>query len=225
MQYTYYGKGGNQQTSIYPKNNRPFNNNDTNGVLGSSFGKPIPIKHWRKQLHTYYDTTSNQISIDTVNNPNVINTTLDIDDTECSNIVEQVISTSTCNGIKNNGICIGGTSNIRRSASTILPRNYCSSTRQYLQKRCKTFEQNAMIGKPIDINKNLFNTTINPNNDSKSKCVVYKQNNPSFSTIDAVVSSNYVSKKKNNAINKNPYKPNKKLEQQCSAGCIVSNKI
>ena len=72
MQYTYYGKGGNQQTSIYPKNNRPFNNNDTNGVLGSSFGKPIPIKHWRKQLHTYYDTTSNRISIDTVNNPNVI---------------------------------------------------------------------------------------------------------------------------------------------------------
>jgi hypothetical protein len=224
MQYTYYGKGGNQQTSVYPKNSRPFNNNDTNGVLGSSFGKPNPIKHWRKQLNPYYESISKLISIDTINNPSILNRTLELDDNTCSNVVEQIISTSTCDGITDNNRCIGGTSNIRRSASTILPKKYCSSTRQYLQQRCKTFEQNAMIGTPINIDKNLFNTTVCSNNDSKSKCVVYKQNNPSFSTIDSVVSSNYVSKKRNNAINQNPYKPKKKLEQ-CNAGCIVSNKI
>ena len=212
MQYT-YGKGGQQSMLLYPKNSRPFTKRE--GVLGSSFGKPNPIKHWRKQLIPYYETTSQQITIDMVNNPNVLNKILIERDNECNNIVEQVIHLTTCDGIRSdlNNTCSGGTNHIRRSGSTIYKKDYCSSTRQYLQKRCKTFEQNAMVGKPIDLSNNLFNTTINSNNDSKSKCVVYKQNNPSFNTNDSVVSSNYISKKRYIETNKNPYNPNKKLEQ------------
>ena len=212
MQYTYYNKGGNQSSSVYPKNSRPFSNTDSNSVLGSSFGKPNPIKHWRKQLDPYYSSNSKQITIDIVENPNTTNTT-NVSNNMCNNIVEQVLSTSKCDGIKNGNSCTGGTNHIRRSASTNYSNNYSSSTRHYLQKRGKTFEQNTMIGTPIDVNKNLFNTTVCSNNDSKTKCVVYKQNNPSFSTIDSVVSSNYVSKKRTNAINQNPYNPKKKLEQ------------
>ena len=71
-----------------------------------------------------------------------------------------------------------------------------------------------MVGKPIDLDKNLFKTTSNSNKDNEG-CVTYKQTNSSFNTIDAVVASNYVSKKKAGAINRNPYNPNKKLEQFC----------
>jgi hypothetical protein len=212
MQYTYYGKGGNQTVAVYPKNSRPFSNTDSNDVLGRAFGKPNPIKHWRKQLYPYYPSSSKQITINIVENPNNVNTTNEYDNM-CNNIVEQVISTSKCDGIKNSNTCTGGTNHIRRSASTNYSNKYSSSTRQYLQKRGKTFEQNMMVGTPIDINKNLFNTTVCSNNDSKTKCVVYKQNNPSFSTNDSVVSSNYVSKKRTNAINQNPYNPKKKLEK------------
>jgi hypothetical protein len=224
MQYTYYGKGGEQTKSLYPKNNRPFNKTTPDGVLGSSFGKPNPIKHWRKQLLPYYESNSTQITLDMVNNPTVLNKTLTTSDLNCNNVVEQVIQLNTCDGINvdilfNGTTCTGGTNHIRRSGTTNYKKNYCSSTRQYLQKRCKTFEQNMMVGKPIDLQKNLFNTTISPNNDSKSKCVVYKINNPSFSTIDSVVSSNYVSKKRNEEINRNPYNPKKKLEQQCNNYC------
>ena len=216
MLYTYYGKGGEQSKSIIPKNSRPFTNVDGNTIKGSYFSSPNPIKHWRKQLLPYYKSSSLKIPIYLVENPSNINV-LNLNNTEniCNDIVEQVISLSTCDGNKKENTCTGGTNHIRRSGSTLYNKNYCSSTRQYLQKKCKTFEQNMMVGKPIDIDKNLFNTTISINSDNKINCVTYKQNNKTFNTINSVVSSNYVSKKKADAIDLNPYNPQKKLEQSC----------
>ena len=226
MIYT-YGKGGETLNSAIPKNSRPFSNVDVTS-FGNSFGKPNPIKHWRKQLMPYYNTKSSQMPIYLIENPsttiNTDTTKLNLDD-ECNNILfEQVLSTmTTCEGVKKevtqNGVisnttCSGGTNHIRRSGSTLYGDKYCSSTRQYLQRKCKTFEQNMMVGKPIDLDKNLFKTTSNSNKDNEG-CVTYKQTNSSFNTIDAVVASNYVSKKKAGAINRNPYNPNKKLEQFC----------
>ena len=216
MLYTYYGKGGQQLKAIIPKNNRPFTNIDPNTIKGSSFSKPNPIKHWRKQLLPFYESSSLKLPIYLVENPSNINV-LELNNSEniCNDIVQQVNSLSTCVGSKKENTCTGGTNHIRRSGSTLYNKNYCSSTRQYLQKKCKTFEQNMMVGKPIDVNKYLFNTTVSSNSDTKINCVTYKPNNKTFNTINSVVSSNYVSKKRTDAIDLNPYNPQKKLEQYC----------
>jgi hypothetical protein len=212
MLYTYYGKGGTQQRVAAPVNSRPFNNTNTDLFTGS-FGKPNPIKHWRKQLMPYYKSNSTQITISDIENPNTAVYTDDLE--QCSIIYDQLLSTNKCVGVNTENGCVGGSHNIRRSGSTLYGPNYCSSTKQYLQKRCKTYEQNMMIGTLIDDTKNLYNSTVSNMGDSKTKCVVYKKNNNTFNTIDSVVSSNYTSKRKNDAINRAPYNPNKKLEQAC----------
>jgi len=220
MIYTYKGKGGETHTGIAPMNNRPFTNKDP--VYNQrAFGTANPIKHWRKQLLPYYETASDLITINILEGPNNINYT---DLTGCVQVFEQVPSLTTCDGVKNENQCTGGTNHIRRSGSTLYNKNYCSSTKQYLQKRCKTFEQNMMVGKPIDLDKYLFKTTSNVGTDPANSCVTYKQTNPSFNTISSVVSSNYVSKKKSDAINLNPYNPQKKLESALNIQCCL-NKV
>ena len=61
--------------------------------------------------------------------------------------------------IRSQKTCRGGTNKIRRSGSTIHGSNYCSSTKQYLQRRCKTYEQNQLYGKVVDSDKNLYQST------------------------------------------------------------------
>jgi hypothetical protein len=154
MIYTYKGKGGETHSGIVPMNNRPFTN-ETPVNTNRSFGKPNPIRHWRKQLFPYYETTSDLVTINLLETPSTVNfTTLDL--TECAEVFEQIPSLTTCDGVKNeNNSCTGGTNHIRRSGSTLYNKNYCSSTRQYLQKSGKTFQQNMMVGKPIDLDNFL----------------------------------------------------------------------
>ena len=212
MLYTYYGKGGTQHRVAFPVNSKPFTNIDTQ-LVTSSFGKPNPIKHWRKQLMPYYESNSTKITITDIENPSTTVYTNDLE--QCNILYDQILFTNKCIGVKTENGCVGGSHNIRRSGSTLYGPNYCSSTKQYLQKRCKTYEQNMMVGKVIDKTQNLYNSTICNSEDSKTKCVVYKKNNTTFNTIDSVVASNYVSKRKTDAMNRVPYNPNKKLEQAC----------
>jgi hypothetical protein len=210
MLYTYYGKGGTQKRVSAPVNSRPFNNKTTDLFVGS-FGKPNPIKHWRKQLMPHYESNSTKITITDIENPS---TSVYTDNLEhCNIIYDQLLSTNKCIGVDTEKGCVGGSHNIRRSGSTIYGPTYCSTTKQYLQRRCKTYEQNMMVGQVIDKEQNLYKSTICNNDDSK--CVVYKRNNNTFNTIDSVVASNYVSKRKTDAMNRVPYNPNKKLEQAC----------
>jgi len=212
MLYT-YGKGGEQKRSIYPMNSRASTNKDDLSILPSQSGKPNPIKHWRKQLQPYYSNNSTKVTISDIENPS---TTI-ISDIGCkyNNIYTQVISTPNCDGINTETGCKGGTANIRRSGSTIYNPNYCSSTRQYLQRKCKSFEQNMMVGKLVNADKNTYLSTQGDNN----TCIVYKTNNVTFNTIDSVVASNFTSKRRTDAMNRNKYNPNKKLEQQCVKAC------
>jgi hypothetical protein len=213
MLYT-YGKGGEQKRSIYPVNSRASTNKDDLSVIQLQSGKPNPIKHWRKQLQPYYANNSTKVTISDVENPS---TTTISSISECQNnaIYTQVISTPNCDGINTETGCKGGTANIRRSGSTIYGPNYCSSTRQYLQRRCKSFEQNMMVGKVVNADKNTYLSTQGDNN----TCIVYKTNNGTFNTIDSVVASNFISKRRTDAINQNKYNPNKKLEQSCVLSC------
>ena len=212
MLYT-YGKGGEQKRSIYPINSRASTNKDDLSILQTQTGKPNPIKHWRKQLQPYYANNSTKVTINDIENPS---TTIISSITQNNSIYTQVISTPNCDGINTENGCKGGTANIRRSGSTIYNQNYCSSTRQYLQRKCKSFEQNMMVGKLVDADKHTYLSTQGDNN----TCIVYKTNNGTFNMIDSVVASNYTSKRKTDAMNKNKYNPNKKLEQSCVLTCV-----
>jgi len=184
-----------------PMNSRQPNEYDSDIFLGSPF-KPNPIKHWRKQLFSNYQSKSKP-TIDDVENPN--NCVISEDDTNV--LYTHIISTTTCDGLYADGQCRGGTNNIRRT-STILKPNYFSSTKQYLQKRCKTFEQNQSIGQRKS--GNVYYST-----DNTCKTIVHKPSNSTFKTQGAVSAEGYTAKVKYDTLSSELYTPGKKKEPEC----------
>ena len=216
MLYT-YGKATFSQKSIYPSNNRPPNNlNSESGPKNMMTGhaKPNPLKQWRKQLLPNNPTSSKHITISQTLNPSVSVVT---DQTQnCNIIYNGVFKTSTCLGIETTNGCVGGSNNIKRSANSKISPNYSTSTKQYLQKRGKSFEQNQSIGKEKE--KPVYYSTM-PSYDSNGnicKTVIYKPNNAIFKTQGAVTSAGYTLKVKNDSDQINTYNPKKKKEQPCS---------
>lgn len=209
MQFT-YGKGGTLQTSIYPINSRPTTNIDPNvGDFVGPKGKANPMKHWRKQLQPYYTSHSKQITINQIENPSISILTDIVSD---HTIYNELLSTNHCIGTNTTNGCVGGSHNIRRSGSTIVNPNYCTSTKQYLQKRCKTFDQNQKIGKKIGLNQYKLTTCSNTNTGCP---VIYKPSNTAFQTQGGVTAEGYTAKIKEQSIEQNPYNPSKKLESIC----------
>ena len=198
-----YGKGGVLQTTAFPSNDRPSTNLEP--ASGPGHGKPNPMKHWRKQLIPLNPTSSTQVSIDQVDNPSVSILT-----TQPSNhvIYNQLLSTTDCLGIDTVNGCVGGTSNVRRSGSTIISSKYSTSTKQYLQKRGKTFEQNQSIGQRKS--GNVYYST-----DNTCKTIVHKPSNSTFKTQGAVSAEGYTAKVKYDTLSSELYTPGKKKEPEC----------
>ena len=89
-----------------------------------------PLKIWRKRLGQ--DGTSSKVTLNQLQGTSVIVTK---DPTHC--IQTDILIETTCQKIK-----------IRRSGG--YNPSYCSTTREYLQKRCKTYDQNQLQGKKLD---------------------------------------------------------------------------
>jgi hypothetical protein len=204
-----YGKSGVLQTSAFPSNNRPPTN--LNPASGPPF-KPNPMKHWRKQLMPLNPTSSTQISIDQMDNPSISVLT-----TQTSEhvIYNELLRTTTCLGVDTDNGCVGGTSNVRRSGSTIVSPKYSSSTKQYLQKRGKSFEQNQGIGQRIS--GNVYYSTIPSYDLSGNNCktVIYKPSNSAFKTQGAATAEGYTAKVKYETLSSHSYNPGKKKEPEC----------
>lgn len=210
-----YGKGGTLQTTAFPSNNRPPTNlqpasGPKNFKSGNS--RPNPIKHWRKQLMPLNPTSSTQVTINQLNNPSVSVLT-----TEPSNhvIYNQLLSTTDCLGVDTSRGCVGGTSNIRRSGSTIISPKYSTSTKQYLQKRGKSFEQNQSIGKRKSGNVYYSTMASYDSNNNICKTVIHKPNNGTFKTQGAVTAEGYTAKVKYDTLASELYTPGKKKEPEC----------
>ena len=211
MIYTYRKKVNwkpNNRKLIVPKNSKPFNNATVEDEsYTSAFGTARPLKQYRKQLLSDATNHSKQISIDRAFGPNGSHPS-DVDfcrDTNLSrlNMTDYVIvEPQPCNGIKfEGGVCKGGNTNVKRTATTNINKNYSVSYNTYLQKRCKTFKQKSNVGTSIDSDKNSYKIT-NCNTDKCNK-TYYKPNNPNFSQQGAVSSSNRLLRLKNNTINQN----------------------
>lgn len=182
-----------------------FNVNITNRV----YGKPNPIKHWRKQYNN--NSNSKQISID----QSIVYT----NSNDCVGLTQEVITSPECLGIKNNNKCIGGKSNIKRQGTTILNKKYYTSMNNYLKSRNKTFEQNQTKGEYIkEYTYRLANSNTEQLCSGNSKGLIYKPNNSSFSTQGGVDSSINTLRIKNNVC----IECNKSIKNyNCS--CVSSN--
>ena len=112
-------------------------------------------------------------------------------------------SLSKCDGIQTEKGCISGTNAIRRSASSLVDKNYCTTTREYLQKRCKTYDQNQTIDEVISgttYKSGSCATTTGVTGDCN--VIQYKPSNNNFKVQGGVSASSRTSLLKYNALNK-----------------------
>ena len=211
---------GDSTNSVIPTNSRPFTGSDESlKTLARTQGKANPYKHWRKQLLPYYKTkSSKQVSIDTLEAPSSVvyvdyNTSnLNYDNCSTTNsqlLKENIILLNDCKGVKhvyedenNKTRCIGGTNNVRKSASTNLSKGYYRNYSKYLQAKCKTYEQNQKLGSKISEYK-FKSQKCTSDSLNCDKPVIYKPNNKAFMQQGSVSASTNIIRKRNNAITNN----------------------
>ena len=207
--------------------------------------KARPLKHWRKQLNPNTRTTRRNVSIDQINKPGGF-IYLGVSSTDCPTCNDSSNNTSTFKinipSSKNNNYTVHktiytDTSNniygkcinyhqdlvVIKSAQTNISNKYFSSTKSYLQSRCKTYQQKLSINKKdgvtyLDANGNLlhpsdsptgpqvFNTSncpLNCSTETDNVTTIYKKSNRNFSVDGAVSSSTRLAKLKYDTITKN----------------------
>ena len=141
---------------------------------------PNPIKHYRKQL---VSTNSNGTGysrnsmVGNLDKPNAFSITYtscnDISYGQLGNEYILEMTTQTCG---ENGKCF-----IIKPATTVINDNYSQSSREYLWKKCRTFDQNLPSAKSNLVNPNCLET-----NNCNS---VFSPSNPKFQTQGSVSSS------------------------------------
>lgn len=162
-----------------------------------------PVKVWRKQLFKNFESSSNlKPTLDQINAPGTVI------QSRCqakTNVLYTDInnSISKCDGIKTEKGCISGTNAIRRTASSLIDKNYCTTTREYLQKRCKTYDQNQTVGEVISGTTFKSGTCSNVGNVTGDCNVIqYKPSNKNFKVQGGVSASSRTSLLKYNTQNK-----------------------
>ena len=201
-------------TAKLPGHIRPVYNGEPNTDV-HPFGKPRPMKHYRKgylndsnasrfvpSVHTISDIQDKPAgwSISAANDPD-----------KCNAVhIENAVQSSTsiaCHEEKTAKQRVKG-------ASTNLRRNYYTSLQSYRESKCKTFKQNDFhfvdesLGHPSDFrsqcsNKKYIYNAIGNNVDieaEKTNCNIttHKRNNDLFYTQGSVTSSDYIARKKYN---------------------------
>jgi len=216
MLFTYKDKGP-ATVFGYPSNQRPMNKYNT---IHQIPGKPNPIKQWRKQLQP--SISENQIqshptiqalenSVKTINN-------------NCKSY-QDIFYIDNCNGIPNSDPCVTGSFNIKRSANTIINKNFCSNTKQYLQSRCKTYDQNQTLGKKSDTTYEYYGATCSTKPDGTiCKPIIHKPNNKSFQQQGSVTSSSRIAKLKYDTIRNSTNKYDSLLANLDSSSHILNRK-
>lgn len=204
------------RNAIVPTNSRPFTANDPivsvssddplelkKNPFGRPFGKANPLKHWRKQLMPEYATkSSKQVSLDRVNAPSgAILSNCDCSSSNAQLLKENIIILNSCTGTRDGNRCVGGSHNVRRSASTNLNKNYYRNYSKYLQAKCRTYESNTHLGAKND--NNTYQGSKCHTESCPNKQIIYKPSNTAFMQQGSVSSSANTLRKRNNAITNN----------------------
>ena len=192
MNFTYNKWKGESTTYAYPSNQPHLTKYDS---LVNLPGKPNPIKQWRKQLRPYVSSNTVQ-SHPTIQD---IESSTKTDSTNVSNvsvIYDDIVQLNKCKGIES-APCTTGSFAVRRSASTIINKKFCWNSKQYLQSRCKTYDQNSQIGSNVEGTEFLSGACVN---DCNNKHVIYKPNNNQFRCQGGVSSGSRIAKLKYDTI-------------------------
>jgi len=204
MFFTYKEKGP-ATVLMYPSNQRPMTKYD---ITPNIPGKPNPIKEWRKQLKPSISDNFVQSNPTIQALENSVKTSTDMNLCKAQ---DNIYFLNDCKGVDSSS-CVTGSFQIRRSASTVINKQFCWNSKQYLQSRCKTFDQNQTLGAHVDGNNYL-----------RSSCVTYTDISSGDLTYNG---DNFNSKIVTCNSSNNPiiYKPNNRVFKQ-QGGVSSSSRI
>ena len=216
MLFTYKDKGP-ATVFAYPSNQRPMTKyNSTPNIPG----KPNPIKHWRKQIapSVSNDVIQSHATLQALENG--VKTDMDL----CKSY-NDVLYVETCNGVSGSNPCVTGSYNIPRSASTIIDKTFCWNSKQYLQSRCKTYDQNQTLGKNTGNVYEYFGASCTTKSDgTPCKPIIHKPNNKAFKQQGGVSSSARIAKLKYDTIRGSTNKYDSLLANLDSSSHILNRK-
>jgi hypothetical protein len=197
MLFTYKHTKGPATVFAYPSNQRPMSKYNS---IQNIPGKPNPIKQWRKQIEPSVSDDVIQSHPTMQALENAVKTDMDL----CKSYTD-VLYVDTCNGVEGSNPCVTGSFQITRSASTIIDKKFCANSKQYLQSRCKTYDQNQTLGAATETPNEYFGTSCTSKVDSTGnvevcKPVIYKPNNKQFKQQGGVSSSSRIAKLKYDTI-------------------------
>lgn len=195
MLFTYKDKGP-ATVFTYPSNQRPMTKYNT---IHHIPGKPNPIKQWRKQL-----TPSVSTSVQSHPTISALDHAVKTDNLDSCKGYSDIIYNNDCKGIVNTDTneqeCLTGKFTVRRSANTIINKEFCWNSKQYLHSRCKTFTQNQTLGRHISGPEYYSGSCITDDNGNICKPVIHKPNNKKFKQQGGVSSSSRIAKLKYDTI-------------------------
>ena len=186
--FTYTNKGS-SPAFVYASNQRPMTKYDS---IPNIPGKPNPIKQWRKQLQPSVSQNKVQSHATIQTLDRAVRT-----DASFCNSYTDIYNNEQCQGVKNEP-CV----NITRSANTIINKKFCWNSKQYLQSRCKTYDQNQTLGAPTGTPNEYFGASCTTKVNSSQVCkpVIHKPNNKQFTQQGGVSSSSRIAKLKYDTI-------------------------
>jgi hypothetical protein len=151
---------------------------------------PRPLKIWRRRLNM---DSSSKVTLNQINGTSTSITNVPVDaciQTEITHIKED------CHSKRANGECNA----IRRSAGNC-SKNYCTTTKEYLQRRCKTYDQNQTKGRKLsDYTYTSAMGSENPGVTGICNKIVIKPSNRSFQQQGGVTASSQINRLKYNTV-------------------------
>ena len=216
MLFTYKDKGP-ATVFTYPSNQRPMTKYNS---IPNIPGKPNPIKHWRKQIEP-------SVSKNLIQSHPTIQALENSVKTENSNLCksyDDIDYIDTCNGVPGSNPCVTGSFEIRRSANTIINKEFCWNNKQYLQSRCKTYDQNQTLGTHVDGSKYYSGSCTTDASGNVCKPVIYKPNNKQFKQQGGVSSSSRIAKLKYDTIRNSTNKYDSLLANLDQSAHILNRK-
>lgn len=155
-----------------------------------------PLKVWRKHLNPKNGSSNAKVTLNQINGTSVSVTSSHLEHcigTDISHLKEN------CHSKNLSGECNA----IRRSSASV-SRQYCTTTKEYLQKRCKTYDQNQLEGK--ELGKYTFTSGAGfeaPGVTGICNKITIKPSNSAFKVQGGVSSSARINKLKYDTIMRN----------------------
>jgi hypothetical protein len=161
---------------------------------------PRPQKVWRKRLNSEHGVSRTKVTLNQINgtSTSVTSNPIHCIQTDVLNIKED------CHSKRENGECTA----IRRSSGPV-SRQYCTTNREYLQKRCKTYEQNELKGRKLaDYTYTSASGSENPGVTGICNKIIIKPSNTAFAVQGGVSSSSRTNRLKYKTVMSNVHLKN-----------------